>query len=129
MIIIRIIPIRPTCGRHTAPTPGGYACGLLPQARFAKIGIPMAFGKDIFLGNAGPVWIENPIEYQMASDNSVLNVYSPCSHTPIDYPIPSAPAKMRTLSIVSYALIQLMQCTLYRTMRCRCARGGGERDA
>merc|ERR1711988_1352374 len=50
----------------------------------------MVFGKDIFLGNAGPVWIENPIEYQAASDGSVLNVYSPCSHTSVNYPIGSA---------------------------------------
>eukprot|EP00040_Diaphanoeca_grandis_P039817 m.260239 g.260239 ORF g.260239 m.260239 type:complete len:540 (+) comp39528_c0_seq1:66-1685(+) len=59
-------------------------------SRFNRIGIPMKFGKDIFLGNAGPLWIENPIEYQLASDKSALNVYSPCSHTPINYPIQEA---------------------------------------
>lgn len=59
-------------------------------SRFAKLGQPMKFGKDIFLGNAGPVWIENPIEYKISSDKSVMNVYSPCSHTPVDYPIKSA---------------------------------------
>lgn len=60
------------------------------SSRFANIGQPMKFGADIFLGNAGPVWIENPIEYKASADQSVLNVYSPCSHTPVDYPIASA---------------------------------------
>lgn len=60
------------------------------QRRFGQIGQPMKFGKDIFLSNAGPAWIENPIEYKAANDKSVLNVYSPCSHTPVDYPIASA---------------------------------------
>jgi len=59
-------------------------------SRFAKIGQPMVFGKDIFLSNAGPAWIENPIEYKPSKDKSVLNVYAPCSHTPVDYPIASA---------------------------------------
>lgn len=64
--------------------------GQVALNRFNKIGIPMAFGQDIFLGNAGPLWIENPIEYKYNSDKSVMNVYSPCSHTPVDYPIKAA---------------------------------------
>lgn len=30
-----------------------------------------------------PAWIENPIEYKPSKDKSVLNVYAPCSHTPV----------------------------------------------
>ena len=48
--------------------------GPVAAQRFAKIGQPMAFGQDIYLGNAGPVWIENPIEYKASHDKSVLNV-------------------------------------------------------
>jgi hypothetical protein len=62
----------------------------IAAARFAKIGQPMVFGQDIFLSNAGPVWIENPIEYKASKDQLVLNVFSPCSHTPVNYPIASA---------------------------------------
>mmetsp|Transcript_29902 Transcript_29902/g.58622 ORF Transcript_29902/g.58622 Transcript_29902/m.58622 type:complete len:533 (-) Transcript_29902:194-1792(-) len=59
-------------------------------ARFEKIGEPLDFGDDIFLGNAGPVWIENPLEYNEAKDKSKVTIRSPCSHTPVDYPIKSA---------------------------------------
>ena len=51
---------------------------------------PMAFGKDIFLSNAGPAWIYNPMEYKESPDKSTMFVYAPCSHTPVDYPIASA---------------------------------------
>lgn len=66
------------------------AASKVASTRFQQKGIPMRFGKDIFLGNAGPIWIENPIEYQLSSDKSIMNVYSPCSHTPINYPVSSA---------------------------------------
>lgn len=59
-------------------------------ARFKKIGTPMTFGDDIFYGNAGPLWIENPLEYNMAKDKSNVQIRSPCSHTPVDYTIKSA---------------------------------------
>lgn len=59
-------------------------------ARFEKIGQPLEFGDDIFLGNAGPLWIENPLKYTEASDKSKVTITAPCTHTPIDYAIKSA---------------------------------------
>merc|ERR1711871_524643 len=60
------------------------------RARFESIGEPMVMGKDIFLTNAGPAWIWNPMKYNEAKDRSQMVVRAPCSHTPIDYPIKSA---------------------------------------
>jgi hypothetical protein len=141
---------------HSSPPKASAAA----RDRFKSIGQPMVFGQDIFLSNAGPVWIENPIEYKASKDQlarlfpfflfsfvmlyffcqcfffffftylhlenstfflpriflfflqmsacfrltsitshhtigpllplQLLNVYSPCSHTPVDYPIVSA---------------------------------------
>jgi len=59
-------------------------------ARFKKIGTPLLFGDDIFLGNAGPLWIENPLQFNWAKDKSSVTVRAPCSHTPVDYSIKSA---------------------------------------
>jgi hypothetical protein len=59
-------------------------------ARFKAIGEPLDFGDDIFLGNAGPVWIENPLQYNEAKDKSKVTIQSPCSHTPVNYSIASA---------------------------------------
>jgi hypothetical protein len=60
------------------------------KARFASIGEPMVMGKDIFLSNAGPAWIYNPMEYNEAKDRSQMVVQAPSSHTPIDYVIKAA---------------------------------------
>lgn len=59
-------------------------------ARYKRIGQPLVMGDDIFLGNAGPLWIDNPLKYNTASDNSHVTVQAPCSHTPVDYAISSA---------------------------------------
>ena len=46
------------------------------------------------IGNAGPLWIENPLKFKKMKDasGSVTHVLvtAPCSHTPTDYPVHSA---------------------------------------
>ena len=59
--------------------------GTKARARFEKIGEPLIMGKDIFLSNAGPAWIWNPMKYKEAKDKSNVVVQAPCSHTPVDY--------------------------------------------
>ena len=60
------------------------------RARFEAIGEPMVMGKDIFLSNAGPAWIYNPMKYTDAKDRSQMTVQAPSSHTPVDYAIKAA---------------------------------------
>ena len=67
--------------KHASPT---------AAARFTKIGQPLVMGQDIFLSNAGPAWIWNPMEYKESSDKSTVNVYAPSSHTPVDYGLKAA---------------------------------------
>jgi hypothetical protein len=49
---------------------------------------------DTFLGNAGPLWIENPLKLKpiKGGDGRVVavSVSAPCSHTDVDYPIKAA---------------------------------------
>lgn len=49
---------------------------------------------DTFLGNAGPLWIENPLKLKpvRGSDGRVVavSVSAPCSHTDVDYPVKAA---------------------------------------
>jgi hypothetical protein len=58
--------------------------------RFHRIGEPLVMGEDIFLSNAGPAWIWNPMKYKESADKSHVVVSAPCSHTPVDYILKAA---------------------------------------
>lgn len=64
--------------------------GANATARFKAIGQPLVMGDDVFVGNAGPLWIDNPLQFNVAPDNSSVVVNAPCTHTPVDYPIAAA---------------------------------------
>ena len=61
---------------------------------FHRRGTPLVMSNDTFLGNAGPLWIQNPLKLKpvKGSDGRVVavSVSAPCSHTDVNYPIKSA---------------------------------------
>ena len=99
--------VNPSLIQFNATDTAGYNCAKINQAsydwalknagtkakaRYTKIGEPLVMGKDIFLSNAGPAWIWNPMEYKETTQGTtkVTNVYAPSSHTPVDYPLKAA---------------------------------------
>jgi hypothetical protein len=69
--------------------------GPVASERFKRRGTPLRMANDTFLGNAGPLWIDDPLKFTPLMDAqgenvSAVAVAAPCSHTNVDYPIKAA---------------------------------------